>query len=337
MLRIHFSDADLVRTRFAASAEPMWETMLGVYALGRGRVAAPIRNWRTQVRPRLNPGMRPLLSLFSSDGLFPDFLTPPVSGLSAGLAALDETPAEEIQAQLLPFLPAQCRNTGFHQDLLAGDARARRELRSAVTLVHQNLIAPLSGAIERRMEADLAVRSHTVFDRGITAALASLHRNLTWRSPTLFSTKPCPDGPVTDIVLGGRGLILYPTAFTQYSLIVDQPDRTPVLFYPSLDTEYDDRPDPAALADLLGRTRAEVLAAVGSGASTTELARRTGISPASASEHAAVLRRSGLVETRRAGQSAVHTLTELALKLLHTAGHDLEALNDPAVIGNATA
>lgn len=337
MLRIHFSDADLRRTRFAARSEPLWETMLGVYALGRGRVPAPIRTWRMQARPRIDPGMRPLLSLFSPDGLFPDFLMPEVSGMRDGLAALDQTPAEEIQAQLMPFLPAACRSSGYHQDLLAGAPRARRELRSAVTLVHQKLIAPVRGAIERRMEADVAVRSHTMFDRGIGAALTSLHPNLIWKSPVLTCTTPCGETNVYDIRLGGRGLILYPTAFTALGLVVDQPDRTPILFYPALDNGYDDQPDPAALADLFGRTRAEVLAAVGFGASTTELAHRTGISPASASEHAAVLRRSGLLETRRAGQSAVHTLTPLARKLLVNVGYDLDALSDPEALANATA
>lgn len=337
MLRIHFSDADLRRTRFAARSEPLWETMLGVYALGRGRVPAPIRNWRMQARPRLNPGMRPLLSLFSPDGLFPDFLVPGVSGMRDGLAALDETPAEAIQTQLVPFLPANTPRSGYHNDLLAGVQRARRELRAAVTMVHQSLIAPVSGAIERRMEADLAVRSHTVFDRGIGAALGSLHPKLIWQAPLLTCTTPCGESPVNEVVLGGRGIVLYPTAFTALGLLVDQPDRTPILFYPALDNGYDDQPDPAALADLFGRTRAEVLAAVGFGASTTELARRTGISPASASEHAAVLRRSGLVETRRAGQSAVHTLTPLARKLLVNVGYDLDALSDPAALSNATA
>lgn len=337
MLRIHFSDADLRRTRFAAGSEPLWETMLGVYALGRGRVPAQIRNWRLKARPRLNPGMRPLLSLFSPDGLFPDFLTPPVSGMRAGLAALDETPAEEIQAQLVPFLPAHCRASGYHHDLLAGAPRARRELRSAVTMVHQSLIAPVSGAIERRMAADLAVRSHSMLDRGVGATLASLHPNLIWKSPILTSITPCGESEVNDIRLDGRGLILYPTAFTLLGMIVDQPDRTPVLFYPALDNGYDDQPDPSALADLLGRTRAEVLAAVGFGSSTTELARRTGISPASASEHAAVLRRSGLLETRRSGQSAIHTLTPLARKLLVSVGYDLDALGDREALTNATA
>ena len=106
------------------------------------------------------------------------------------------------------------------------------------------------------------------------------------------------------------------------SLIIDQPWRTPVLFYPALDNGYEVRAGRRTLADLLDRTRADVLvalAALAEGASTTQLARRTGISAASASEHARVLRRSGLVESRRSGKSTLHTLTPLGRRLLTTA------------------
>jgi DNA-binding transcriptional ArsR family regulator len=70
------------------------------------------------------------------------------------------------------------------------------------------------------------------------------------------------------------------------------------------------------LADLLGRTRAAVLGAVADGPSTSELARRLGISVASASQHAATLRQAGLIDTHRAGPSVLHTLTPLGADLL---------------------
>jgi DNA-binding transcriptional ArsR family regulator len=44
------------------------------------------------------------------------------------------------------------------------------------------------------------------------------------------------------------------------------------------------------LAGLLGATRARVIRAVAAGCTTTELARALGIAPATASEHATVLR-----------------------------------------------
>jgi DNA-binding transcriptional ArsR family regulator len=65
------------------------------------------------------------------------------------------------------------------------------------------------------------------------------------------------------------------------------------------------------LAAVLGTTRARVLRALADEHTTSGLARVLGISLASASTHAAVLRDAGLVTSRRQGQSVRHTLTSL--------------------------
>jgi DNA-binding transcriptional ArsR family regulator len=49
---------------------------------------------------------------------------------------------------------------------------------------------------------------------------------------------------------------------------------------------------------------------------TADLAAAVGISPASASEHAKVLREAYLTETRRAGRSVRHSLTPLGRTML---------------------
>jgi DNA-binding transcriptional ArsR family regulator len=81
-----------------------------------------------------------------------------------------------------------------------------------------------------------------------------------------------------------------------------------------------DRPT-GHLAALLGRTRSAILERVADGhgidgCGTVELARHLGISPASVSQHTAVLRNSGLISTRRDGASVIHTLTSLGARLL---------------------
>jgi len=70
------------------------------------------------------------------------------------------------------------------------------------------------------------------------------------------------------------------------------------------------------LAALLGPTRAAVLHALREPHSTADLAGTLGISPASASEHAKVLRDAYLVETRREGRSVRHSLTPLGRTIL---------------------
>jgi DNA-binding MarR family transcriptional regulator len=75
---------------------------------------------------------------------------------------------------------------------------------------------------------------------------------------------------------------------------------------------------PSALASLIGRTRARVLAEIGAagGHTTTEIARRLRISAASASEHAYALRAAGLIHTERAGACVEHRITRLGRALL---------------------
>jgi hypothetical protein len=71
------------------------------------------------------------------------------------------------------------------------------------------------------------------------------------------------------------------------------------------------------LRDLIGRTRAVVLRSISSGAcSTSELAARAGISLASASEHARVLHRTGLVTTHRVGSAVRHTISQIGSDVL---------------------
>ena len=70
-------------------------------------------------------------------------------------------------------------------------------------------------------------------------------------------------------------------------------------------------PQPLTLAQYL------VLRAAGEGAVlAAELARAAGVSLASASEHATVLRNAGLITSRREGRRVSHTITWLGQQLL---------------------
>ncbi|WP_374224461.1 ArsR/SmtB family transcription factor [Streptomyces sp. ISL-94] len=71
------------------------------------------------------------------------------------------------------------------------------------------------------------------------------------------------------------------------------------------------------LAGVLGRTRLALLRSLDQARTTTGLARRIGISNATASAHASALRAAGLITTTRTGRSVRHTRTALA-ELLFT-------------------
>ncbi|MET9556577.1 helix-turn-helix domain-containing protein [Streptomyces sp. NPDC006645] len=85
------------------------------------------------------------------------------------------------------------------------------------------------------------------------------------------------------------------------------------------------RPEAAggeALAALLGTTRARVLLHVAADptATATDLVHRLGVSAATVSQHASVLRRSGLITTRRTGGSVHHSVTPLGHAVLDAHG-----------------
>ena len=72
----------------------------------------------------------------------------------------------------------------------------------------------------------------------------------------------------------------------------------------------------AALARLLGRTRALLLASLREPATTTTLAGRHDLAPATVSEHLAVLRGAGLITARRDRGQVFYATTGLGDSLL---------------------
>jgi DNA-binding transcriptional ArsR family regulator len=77
---------------------------------------------------------------------------------------------------------------------------------------------------------------------------------------------------------------------------------------------------PDALAAVLGRGRAQLLTELAAPVSTTELARRTGMSAGGVSQHLTALRAAGLVTTRRQGRMLLSARTDLADALVSAAG-----------------
>jgi DNA-binding transcriptional ArsR family regulator len=122
-----------------------------------------------------------------------------------------------------------------------------------------------------------------------------------------------------DLRLGGRGLRLVPSYFCWRSPVslVDE-EMPPVLIYPLQRSRpaAPARPADASLAALLGRTRAAALRSLALAATTSELARFLGVSPATATHHTTVLRDAGLITSLRSQNTVLHTLTPLGAAML---------------------
>ncbi|MEV5961706.1 winged helix-turn-helix domain-containing protein [Kribbella sp. NPDC051952] len=317
MIRIHFTPADLGRVTFPAEPSPLWEAALAARALGDRAIPPVARRWRRDAGRRLRPSMRPLFKLIAPAGQFPDFLTPDVRGLEPAVEALMDTPTEVIRDELGPWLPADIEP--FMRGLLAGAPGSRRALGAAVRDFHQQVLVPSSAELDRRYGADLALRSHTLLHGGVDALLAALHPDVEWSTPVL-TTHGLTPGRTLNIHLDGRGLQLYPSPLVADCLALDSPNHRPVLVYPCTDHPAEDPGTTDALADLLGRTRAQVLRSLRVPASTTQLARRLTISLPSTSDHTRILRAAGLITTHRSQGSTLHSLTPAARQLLTGSG-----------------
>ncbi|MEV6843221.1 helix-turn-helix domain-containing protein [Actinoplanes sp. NPDC051411] len=119
------------------------------------------------------------------------------------------------------------------------------------------------------------------------------------------------------------GLVLVPSVFVWPSVMTVWAGQVPQLAYPARGVatlwERSSRA-PGALGAVIGRGRARLLAELGVPLSTTELARRTGISAGGVSQHLSALRAAGLVITHRQGRTVLNSRTAVAEALLTAAG-----------------
>jgi DNA-binding transcriptional ArsR family regulator len=336
VLRIHFSGEDLARTRVAASPDPVWELVLSLHLLqDRGR--DDIAGWRREVQDALRRDgrlatMQLLFRLNPPHNYFPDFLTPWESlyGLDAGLEALRATPRARLRADIR-LLAERRPLPAMAAGLADGEPDVLRHLTDSMAEYGKVAVDPYHAWLQAAVDADRARRARAFLDDGAGGVLASLRPSVQWDGEVLA----IPDYPASrDLHLGGRGLLLVPSFFCdRVPVALVDPTLPPVLVYPvdrlgGLRSAAAGRgPQTAAggpahrqaLGALLGRTRAAVLEAVGDGSSTGEIARRLGISPAAASQHASVLRNAGLLVTRRDRNMVVHTLTPLGSAMLEAA------------------
>ncbi|MER5882347.1 helix-turn-helix domain-containing protein [Streptomyces sp. NPDC001941] len=326
MLRIHFSGDDLAAVRMAPRPDVMWETVLSFHRLRDRRGAVVFGEWRTETRRRLNGETRLLSALIPPRGYFPDFLTPAegVHGLDAGLQAVRATPPARLHAELTLLGRDRLRPAAPPTRLASlaeGGPEAMSRLVGALRSYHRAAIEPYWPQVQARVEADRAVRGRALLDGGAEELLARLPPMLRWRAPYLECDYPVD----RELRLDGRGLLLQPSYFCRGTPCVHRdPGLPPVLVYPVTHTDAPVHREPArpSLGKLVGHTRSTVLAAIGRGhgGTTSELARRAGISLASASQHACVLREAGLVVTLRHGNAVLHTLTPLGAALLQGGG-----------------
>ncbi|MEQ4721555.1 helix-turn-helix domain-containing protein [Nonomuraea sp. B19D2] len=329
MLRIHFTSTDLARTHVAEAPDPLWEIVFSLQMLQARYGRLPFAEWRLRVRTDVQRRggtreVRQLLPLVPNASYFPDFLTPVEGrlGLEAGIEAVIGTSPVRIGHEL-GILHDRVGAPAWARELTDRSPHARARLGRMLAVYHAHALAPYWSVICRRAEADHARRTQTLRAAGTGGLLDSFRPAMRWRPPVL----EIPGYPVEkDLHLQGRGLLLIPSHFCwKRPVSFADGDLPPTLLYPlSRDPHWMCFQEPDVhsndpLARLLGRTRAAVLRAVSSVPNTSELARRTGITPAAASQHTCVLREAGLITSHRHANSVFHQPTELGAALLNPA------------------
>ncbi|MFF7390892.1 ArsR/SmtB family transcription factor [Streptomyces scabiei] len=320
MLRFHFTPEDLTKVRVATEPHALWEIAVSLHRLqtreGRWAYASWFRDARAALRQTgLDRTVKSfLLPLFPRAGYFPDFLTPPegTQGLDAGLEAVLATSDERVDGEIgllhrAVGAPAWTRRLG--------ERGMREQLVDALRAYHRAVIAPHEEHIEQRLRAERARHTRALFHAGTEGMLDQLGPTIRWRPPVL-EIDPYPDR--RDVLLAGRGLLLIPSHFCWHAPIaLADPGLPPVLLHPLHQLPATTRSvDSPPLNALLGTTRAAILRAGATGCTTTEAARRAGVTPTTASHHTAVLRDAGLMASHRHANTVLHTLTPLGAALL---------------------
>jgi DNA-binding transcriptional ArsR family regulator len=322
VIELLFEPGDLARIRFARS--PMLELMSSMRIADRADRVRMHRPWVRSVQGAVSALRLELLQpLLAGRRYVPEFLMPSPDRMDTRfadeLARVRSTPEAAVRAQL---------------DLLGGSAplpktllplyeNPERHLGRLAAEVHaywRAAIDPIWSRLAGLLDAEIGYRADQLTSGGIVRVLGNLHPELEYAEDALRILWPTWQSQNR---LDGVGVLLVPCVFAWPSLLVDTSPQRPTLIYSprGVGQVWDGsaRSSAPPVADLLGRSRASLLARLDLPLSTTQVARDLGLSAASVSEHLSVLRRSGLVTSRRSGRQVLYQRTALGTDLLGAA------------------
>jgi biotin operon repressor len=315
VIRLEFTATDLARLRFAHS--PMAEVVASVFAL-RDPSAWMVASWRAGVSLTPFPTFRAVVG--GPLGYAPDFLTPvpvvPRPSLGDELRVVAATPLDEVAGQVLAGWPgpsAPAPVAVFATDPARGLAALVRDIGGYFATA----IAPVWPRLRAAAETEIAARSRAATAHGARRLVEGLHPKLDWDGSALLLKYPEKHA---DWSLGGHRLTLLPTGFAGgevYSL-AESPMGRSVWYAPHGTGAAWSGPAPvpgAALAALLGPTRAAVLTLLAAPHSTGEVAAALGLAAATASHHLTTLRDAGLLAADRVGRRLHYARTPLGEQL----------------------
>jgi DNA-binding transcriptional ArsR family regulator len=349
LIRIDLGTTGLSQTRFAIS--PLHAAAELLYFRARVPQAIP-RPWRAATDEAVGDGQLNLLIMLARDGAYgymPDFLIPSPAryegDVDAELHQVATTPAHRVTYEMRNLLDGiswsgQRRTRPVSSALLAvierGEQGLAEKVAGQLAQLWEAVLAPQWPRIVARLEDDIAHRSHTIAREGFAAMARALHPTVDWVHGGLNLQMRYYQGHAS-----AGTAILVPAAFGHMPLnVIDPvaaPDyRTPLIGYPAMSPVPFDA---APLDELIGSTRAQLLAHLAEPRTTEQLARRLHLSRSTVSYHLQVLLRAGVVcRVRRSRYVYYHASSPesgLLGRLTETASQRDDRRDRPALVPSA--
>jgi len=326
VIRFEVGTEDLLHSRFAIAPAFELGSLLRLLAGGGRLPTSSASRLRSDFESLLRETDLDLVLALQSDRVGADFVAPPPVGLAQSweddLAVIRATPLPQARAEIAYCLAAQpaastsatatdaAADTPMRARLDAPDVVAR--LAEALDRAWRVLLAPDWRRLRAICERDVVHRAGVLGRAGWSTAIADLHTALRWHDDGIEVSGLSAGHHV--IPLDGSGLLLVPSAFIwPHAAAHTSGDWPKTLIYPARGIaalwETPESQAPGALTDLVGRSRALILAALESPAGTTHLARSLGMTTGAVGDHLAVLRRAGLVQRARDGRVVLYART----------------------------
>lgn len=324
MLRFEAAAEDLLRSRFALS--PAFELTNLLWALERRTQRLP-GTWAARLLPTFER-LRRETDLDAAIALYTphfgaDFVAMPPKGLTQSwaddLAVIRATPQEQAHTEIAQVLAAgPIRSARVREVLRAPDVVER--IAAALDQAWHELLAPDWPQLRAICERDVVHRVGVIGQHGWEAAIHELHSSVRWHAGGI-EVRSVKVG--NTVKLGGEGLLLIPSVFAWPNVSAHLQAPWPkTLIYPARSTAAlweAPHTAPNALGALLGHSRARLLIALHTPASTSQLARALGMTTGAVGDHLAVLRNAGLLSRARSGRSVLYRRTSLADVLVSSA------------------
>lgn len=327
MVNIHLSMEDLAHTRFAFSA--LWEAVAS-YRILRNPERHPLHlNWVREAKDALHGLDLSALELIIPNGCYPDFLTPPpttpLPDFTAELEQLASTPAATIRNDIETLYCSSGRITEFSlkehlQPFLADPKQHLARVVETLEGYWQRTLESHWPRIRALLEADILYRARSMALNGPEQMFNELHPRVRYHQRTLQISKKLWDA---EIQLSGRGLLLVPSVFIDYTLMYESHWQETMQYGArGIAGLWCLEPPPAseALEKLLGINRARLLKSLVTPSTTRDLSSLFRVTPSAVSQHLGWLRDTGLISPQRQGKNVYYRLSQIGEGLLDAYG-----------------